>query len=408
MSNPPHWRKPALYQNLKTPSVALVILLLAGLLTVAGAAHPSAATTATHRSKVQSVTVQVLPTIRQPGTVPAPRRKAQTVVRVTVEPAVAGRRILLERRTGALWKSAGSGTTNRAGTVDFFVKADPPGRTSQFRASASAYRGLTSQRSADPVTDRWGRPDFVDEFNGNSLGPAWKHRIQYYNPWGGRSCSKADPSAVAVAGGTLRVSSMIDPAATALCTPTDAEGNPTGGQYPYRLNANISTQHSADFLYGVAAARMRFPKSMGQHAAFWLQPRGLLETGPTPWGAEIDVIEWFGHAGKRARMTSSVHEPLPNGDKRQIGGPIRRPDRFLASRSDRWWNSFHIFSVEWTPSETIFRISGHEVWRTSQGVSHHPQFLILSMLSSDYELPLAGTDPAPRTAEVDWVAFWQA
>ena len=52
--------------------------------------------------------------------------------------------------------------------------------------------------------------------------------------------------------------------------------------------------NSADFLYGVAAARMRFPRSLGQHAAFWLQPRGLLDTGPTPWGAEIDVVEWYG------------------------------------------------------------------------------------------------------------------
>ena len=95
------------------------------------------------------------------------------------------------------------------------------------------------------------------------------------------------------------------------------------------------------------------------------------------------------------------------GRKRQIGGPILKPDRFLASRSDEWWTRFHVFSLEWTAQEYIIRISGHEVWRTSQGVSHDPEFLILSMLSSDYELPDVGADPNPRTAEVDWVAFWQ-
>ena len=80
------------------------------------------------------------------------------------------------------------------------------------------------------------------------------------------------------------------------------------------------------------------------------------------------------------------------------------PDRYLATRSDTWWNSFHVFSVEWTPKRYIFRIDGHEVWRTREGVSDVHEFLILSMLSSDFELPEVGDDPTARTAEVDWVA----
>ena len=69
------------------------------------------------------------------------------------------------------------------------------------------------------------------------------------------------------------------------------QGPQPSARFPYRLNGNISTQDSADFLYGVAAARMRFPRSMGQHASFWLQPRGLLEESTTPWGAEVDIVE---------------------------------------------------------------------------------------------------------------------
>jgi beta-glucanase (GH16 family) len=200
---------------------------------------------------------------------------------------------------------------------------------------------------------------------------------------------------------------MVDPSASSLCPATDQKGRHLG-HYPYRLNGHVSTQQSADFLYGVAAARMRFPKSLGQHAAFWLQPRGLLDTGTTPWGAEIDVVEWYGAGPRADRMASAVHEPMPGGAKRQIGGRIRDTDRFLATRSDAWWTRFHVFSVEWTPSEYIFRIGAHEVWRTSEGVSHVPEFVILSMLSSDFELPFVGDDAEPRTAEVDWVAFWEA
>ena len=246
----------------------------------------------------------------------------------------------------------------------------------------------------------------MDEFDGTTLSDAWEHRISFYNPWGGRACSKGDPRAVAVTDGVLRLSSMPDPDEQGRCRVKDKNGR-TLGNFPYRLNGHISTQHSADFRYGVAAARMRFPKSLGQHAAFWLQPRGLLDTGPTPWGAEVDVVEWYGARGRNTVMASAVHEPMPDGSKREIGGMIPRPDRFLATRSDSWWDSYHVFSVEWTPSRYVFRIAGHEVWRTHEGVSHVPEFLILSMLSSDFELPDVGTDPTPRTAEVDWVAFWQ-
>jgi beta-glucanase (GH16 family) len=280
------------------------------------------------------------------------------------------------------------------------------GRPAVYRVVALRWRGMPAVRSV-PAADRWGTPDFVDEFDGTSLSSAWQHRIQFYNPWGGRACSKGDPDAVSVDGGTLLLSSMPDPDAQGTCLVEDENGRPVG-HFPYRLNGHVSTQHSADFLYGVAAARMRFPKSLGQHAAFWLQPRGLLDTGTTPWGAEVDVVEFYGTRAGRDVMASAVHAPMPDGSKRQIGGMIPQPDRFLATRSDSWWGRYHVFSVEWTPTEYVFRIAGHEVWRTDQGVSHVPEFLILSMLSSDFELPDVGGDPSPRTAEVDWVAFWRA
>ncbi len=402
MSTTP-WRQ---HPQIRLPALLTLLSVLLVALFNPAPAGAASDESSRHRFLGQTVHLRVLPPIRQQGRDAAPSSEATTVVTATVTPAQAGRTILLERRTGHGWQPQGTLPTNPDGRAEFFV---PTRRAAAiYRAVAQSYRGLAAKRSTSVDATTWGAPDFVDEFDGTSLSPAWEHRIQFYNPWGGRACSKGSPAAVNVAGGALQLGSMPDPTVAGTCTATDEAGNVIG-QYPYRLNGHISTQNSADFLYGVAAARMKFQRNPGAHASFWLQPRGLLETGPTPWGAEIDVVEWYGNKFGRARMFSTVHAPLPDGDKVQYGGPVAKPDRFLANRSDAWWRSYHVFSMEWTPTEYVFRISGHEVWRTDQGISHDPEFLILSMLSSDFELPaLANRQGLTQTASVDWVKFWQA
>jgi hypothetical protein len=397
MSTPPR-RQPAL-RALRIPLLALVASLFT---IVVGATQASGAEAAKPRYERPRLSIAVLPSVRQPGPEAVSSVAARSIVTVKLRPRSAGKVVLLQRRIGLRWQTIRTQKL-RQGKASIPVVTDP---SSVYRAILPKHGHRPAIRS-NHAADDWDAPDFVDEFEGAALGPAWEHRIQFYNPWGGRACSKGSPDAVSVADGVVRLSSMPDPLAHKQCLVKDSRGRPLG-HFPHRLNGHISTEQSADFLYGVAAARMRFPRILGQHAAFWLQPRGLLEHFTTPWGAEIDVVEWYGARRGKERMSSAVHAPMPDGSKRQIGGPIPDPDRYLATRSDTWWNSFHVFSLEWTPKRYIFRIDGHEVWRTRDGVSDVPEFLILSMLSSDYELPFVGDDPSPRTAEVDWVAFWQA
>jgi beta-glucanase (GH16 family) len=378
-------------------------VLATTLVTAMGAPSAAAATPRYNHDRHQQVTLSVLPQVRQAGATPAPLRAAHTVVTATFEPAGSGRTVQLQRWRDGAWRNVAKAVSTSGGPVELFMRYRADAR---YRVVAAPWRGLP-ELTSDPVVNHWGAPDFADEFEGDQLSSAWQHRIQFYNPWGGRSCSKGSPDAVTVGGGVVQLSSMPDPEGNGLCPAKNSAGQPIG-HFPYRLNGHISTQHSADFLYGVAAARMRFPESLGQHASFWLQPRGLLTTGTTPWGAEIDVVEWYGATAQREVMASAIHVPQPDGSKMQIGGRIRNPDRFLATRSDTWWTRYHVFSIEWTPTEYVFHIDGHEVWRTDQGISDVPEFLILSMLSSDFELPHVGTDPTPRTADVDWVAFWRA
>ena len=59
----------------------------------------------------------------------------------------------------------------------------------------------------------------------------------------------------------------------------------------------------------------------------------------------------------------------------------------------------------------VFRPPGIGIYRplrpVPKGVSHDPEFLILSMLSSDYELGYLGGDKKlPQHAYVDWVQVW--
>ncbi len=400
-------RRPSAPHSHHAAAILLTVLAML-LVALVGAPTARAASDEPSRQRVKSqgVSIHILPPVRQPGAGAASSRKAVSVIVATVRPAQAGRRVVLERRTAQGWRPQGSLKTNAAGRAEFFPTIR--GGDASYRVVAQSYRGFSQRQSTTVASDTWGDPDFVDEFSGAGLGPAWEHRIQFYNPWGGRACSKGSPAAVSVADGAMQLRSMPDPTTTEMCTVTDEAGTVTG-QYPYRLNGHVSTQHQMDFLYGVAAARMKFQQDPGAHAAFWLQPRGLLETGPTSWGAEIDVVEYYGAKNGRSRLSSTVHAPLPSGDKVSFGGPVSKPDRFLLTRSDSWWQRYHVFSVEWTPTEYIFRISGHEVWRTDQGISHDPEFLILSMLSSDFELPeAANVQGLTQTASVDWVKVWQA
>ena len=350
----------------------------------------------------------MLPPIAQTGPVPADPSAAQTVITAKFRPRTVGRPVVLERRVDGAWRTIARARLDDRGRTAFTAATLVAGRPASYRVTGAPYRGLAEHHTSAVRSTAWGAPAYVDTFDGDALGPSWEHRIQFHNPWGGRSCSKGDPSAVAVGGGTLRLSVLPDPElAGELCPTYDAAGTHLG-DYAYRLNGHVSTEQSFDFMYGVAAARMRFQRRPGQHGAFWMQPRGLLDYEPTPWGAEIDVIEWYGADGDRKRLATTVHRhPAGSARTTTVGGPLPDPDRFLEDRSDRWWRNFHVFSVEWTPEEYVFRIDGQETMRTSEGLSHHPEFLILSMLSSDFELGRLGGDALlPQHMDVDWVAAW--
>lgn len=384
---------------------ALVALTSCGLVS-GGGSHAAAgrnAVSAASRAK-ESASLRMHPQIAQPGRDPASAARAKSAMTATFSPAKAGRPVVLERLSGQQWSKVSKGRENANGWVDFTAKSRVKHEVATYRVVARAYKGLARVTSSGVRTDVWGDADFSDEFSQTSLGPAWSDRLQGYQPDSYRKCSKADPSAVDVRGGTLLLSVLKDPARK------DSRCRYKGDKYAWRLNGHIGTQGTESFTYGYAAARIKLQPRRGQHAGFWLQPqsRTAEEGSAKDTGAEIDVIEWFGNHDPHGGLTSFIYYYPDDGKAgvtaKKVGGYIPHPDRF----GDDWASKYHVFSVEWTPKRYIFRIDGQETYRTGQGVSGRPQYLILSLLSSDYELPhLGGDRRLPQTMAVDWVRFWQ-
>ena len=123
------------------------------------------------------------------------------------------------------------------------------------------------------------------------------------------------------------------------------------------------------------------------HGAFWLQG-----------GSEIDAAEFFGDGRRDGGLTSYVHR---SGSK--VGGPRAYSSILGSGRTPS--GGFHIYSVQWSPSGYIFRIDGIRTLTTTSLRSNTPAVMILSLLSSDYEIPRLRT--TNQFMYVDWVRAWR-
>ena len=340
-----------------------------------------------------SVSVRVLPQLAATGTAPQPAAVALTTVTATFTPASAGRAVSLEVRDGKRWVPSASGAQDASGRVVFNAAYAWRGTPATYRVVAPKAGSAAQVVSASLRTDAWGIPIFSDEFSGTALAAPWDHRIQGYEV-PSRRCSRTDASATRVAGGVLELSVVDDPSRDDPCTFIDGKG--VQQSTFYRLNGHVGTQGRFGYRYGVAAARIRFQEVRGQHGAFWLQ-------APVPEsGAEVDIIEWFG-AGSSG-LGSGVWTYSGGTQTRAAGGTIANPEAYGSD----WAGTYHVFSVEWTPTEYVFRIDGRETLRTTAGVSQTEEYLILSLLVANFEATrLPSPESLPQTMAVDWVRVWQ-
>ncbi len=387
-------------------AIALSLLMPASLLLVA---EPGSATTDTagepastsvRSTAKQRIRLVALPQIVQPGGRVARASAAKAAFKATVKPIAVGRKVRLQVQRGSSWQTVATVRQDRKGRAQFAARASKKGKPLTYRVRAVAYRGLPAIKSRAVSTKRWLTPTWTDQFSGKSLSSKWTHRGQAYQPDSLRRCSKGSAKAARVRNGAVRLSVVRDRSRHAKC-PAMKRGE-VAGRYAYRLNGHIGTDNAFSFKYGVAAARVKFPRLRGQHGSFWMQPVGGMHPGGT--GHEIDVVEFFGGTRKRSGLFSYIHR-YEKGRVVKTGANI--PDSFLHGRRDGWGKKFHVFSVQWKPRSLIFRIDGKETWRIGGRVSRGPQYLILSLLSSDYELPENKDRQLPQHMYVEWVRVWE-
>lgn len=364
--------------------LAGVLLGLLGLVALAGCSGSSAAPDESSYDDGEGIKAQVHPQLVAPGDDVEAAADAEYVVEARIEGEGEGREVELQVRQDGDWEVVENAETDESGRVSFSV------------GEARELRVVSGDGDDDTVgvhlsTDDAPAATYTEDFEDGLDG--WSTRAQGYA--GVRTCSRADDRAARVRDGVLRLSVLDDPARETC--------RYKGRRYAYRLNGHVGTEGNQYFTYGYAAARIKFHQLRGQHGSFWLQAVGEVPTGaPKRTGAEIDVIEYFGDDHPQGGLTSFVYW-RPKGGPRTAGGFIEDAGDY----GEDWSGAYHVFSVEWTPQGYVFRIDGKVTHRIRQGISAQPQFLVLSLLSSDYELQHLQTDDLPQHMEVDWVRVWE-
>ena len=222
---------------------------------------------------------------------------------------------------------------------------------------------------------------FSDEFNGTSLNSS-KWETQY--PWGGTLETNEEqqcysPDSVSVKNGILSLTAIEQ---TVTCMGIYEQRS----NLPYRSGMIASHSHFS-FKYGFAEIRAKVPAGTGLWPAFWLLPEVELPN-TIDWPPEIDALEILGNETTKVYMGNwSGTEFNPEHYAGDYSGPDFSED-------------FHLFGMRWSPDEIIWYVDGVERFRSTQGISSVPMYLIAN-------LAVGGSWPGSPTADTEFPSTFQ-
>ena len=395
---PPRRRRAARKRRSLRPLILLLALvlvlgvagwaLLHGESSVGPGAGPSASTSP-KPMPVTKVSAELLPPLAQSSVRPASADKAAPVVQVTAQTVKDDSKVTLQERRAGSWVDVSTLALDKQGTATFEAPSTRADRGRPLRVVSTVNHDVRSA-ALDPRTWAVG---FEDQFDGDALDTTkWDYRLQGVLMDPGRTKSESSPDAVRLENGALKLSVLPNPVRGA----------------GYYLNGHISTEMSYSFTYGVAAARVKFEKPRGMHGGFWMQSPsfGSVPGDAKASGGEIDAAEYFGDTYPDGGLAAFTYFRNKAGESQKYGGMLPQTQAML-DKGDAWWKRYHVFSVQWTPDAYVFRVDGEETLRQTTDISGAPEFLVLSLLTSDWELPHLDESTLPADMKVDWVRVWQ-
>ena len=236
---------------------------------------------------------------------------------------------------------------------------------------AAALGSLAPLHAAPPSGAGWNLA-WNDEFEGSTMDTAkWRHWLP-----GARRDAVNSPSAVAVADGALTISTYT-----------------SGGTH---YTGMISTQDTYPYTYGYIEARIDYDSSPGMWSAFWMQSptMGNPIGSPNAAGTEIDICEHRSINGSGSNI-----DGLVVGNIHWDGYGTAHRSTGYTSPNLGLGTGYHIYGMEWTPTQQKFYIDGVLRWTINNNAANSPvsqrsEFIILSSEVDDTSTTWAGSIPA--------------
>lgn len=176
----------------------------------------------------------------------------------------------------------------------------------------------------------------------------------------------------------------------------------------------LDTRGTYQTMHGYFESRVKFHRLQGHHGCFWLQtPTFRKELGqPATSGTEMDIIEWFGEGRRKGWAGMNIYYAGTNAHVRSpsiprfdlMGGPVESDP---ASPVGSLAEAFHIYGLLWTTEACVFTCDGVEIMRDTQSISAVPQYIVLSLLSAQWERARLDTSRLPDPMTVDYVRVYK-
>ena len=229
-----------------------------------------------------------------------------------------------------------------------------------------------------------------DDFTGSSLNTAnWSYQTGG-GGWGNNELQYYQAANVSVGSGMLSI--------------TAKEESVSGYNY---TSARIRTKNQGDWTYGKFEASIKLPEGQGIWPAFWMLPTDNIY-GIWPRSGELDIMEYLGHDTDRIYGTLHYSTSPSDGTHHFQGGNYNLP-------SGDFTQAFHLFSMEWDPTEVRWYIDGTLYFsRNTTDISPNfwPfdrdfHFLLNVAVGGNWPGAPDGTTMFPQTMEVDYVRVYQ-